>query len=382
MSKRIDYNNDNNIAPADRAVIVPNAAPNAAPSGAKSSKMTKGAKALAIILIVIAVCAIAILVLNLIVNSYVSKINTGHYENVNIDVAPEISNMGIYSLDFTSGELYKNAANDVLLNYAEASHSIKSSENVYNFTVYGINKFADSDDGLATFIMLASFDKETKKVTYVTFEEQVLVYIPLVGIGELRDAYEWGGSALLTKTIKHNFGIDINGYIEIDMTVAATLIDSVGGASVTDVNVSEINGSIDSYNEKFNTEIVYPNVSNGKSTLNGMQAIAYLRSGLVGSKAVVNALGNAIFSNGLKGMTNSFNTIVEGTKIAIAKDDLIALAEMSLSMLKNTETQTIHVGGEKTQFYVVYNIFSFYMNDATAERTALVNALYGAPAAE
>lgn len=45
MSKRIDYNNDNNIAPADRAVIVPNAAPNAAASAAKSSKMTKGAKA-------------------------------------------------------------------------------------------------------------------------------------------------------------------------------------------------------------------------------------------------------------------------------------------------------------------------------------------------
>ena len=78
MSKRIDYNNDNNIAPADRAVIVPDAAPNSAPATAKSSKMTKGAKALAIILIVIAACSIALLIGNLILNSYSSsRLNYG-----------------------------------------------------------------------------------------------------------------------------------------------------------------------------------------------------------------------------------------------------------------------------------------------------------------
>ncbi|MBO5357071.1 MAG: LCP family protein [Clostridia bacterium] len=381
MSKRIDYNNENNVAAADRATIAPNQAPNAAPAAAKSSKMTNGAKILAIVLIVLAVCAIALLVINLIIDSYVSKTSAGHYEEVEIEIAPEISNMGIYSLDFISGEKYKDAANDVLLNYAEASHSINSSETIYNFTVYGINKFAGAEKGLATFIMLASFNTETKKVTYVTIEEQILVYIPLVGVGELRDAYEWGGAALLTKTIKHNFGIDINGYIEIDMSVASALIDSVGGVAVSEINVAEMNEAIDSYNEKFKTEIVYPEVSNGKATLNGMQAIAYLRDGFASSKAVINALGNAIFSNGLKGMTSSFDVIAEGTKISFEKDDLIALAKMSISMLKNTETNTIHVGDDKTHFYIK-NIFSFYMNDAAAERAELVNALYGEPKAE
>ena len=381
MSKRIDYNNENNVAAADRATIAPNQAPNAAPAAAKSSKMTAGAKILAIVLIVLAVCAITLLVINLIIDSYVSRINSGNYEKVTIEPAPEISNMGIYGFEYTNHEIYKNAANDVLLNYAEASHSIKSNENVYNFTIYGINKFADSDDGLATFIMLASFNKETKKVTYVTFEEQILVYIPLVGIGNLRDAYEWGGSALLTKTIKYNFGVDINGYIEIDMSVASTLIDSVGGVAVADINVAEMNEAIDSYNEKFKTEIVYPEVSNGKATLNGMQAIAYLRDGFASSKAVLNALGNAIFSNGLKGMTNGFNVIADGTKTAFEKDDLIALAKMSLSMLKNSETETIHIGDDKTLFYK-YSSFTFYMNDPEAERAELVNALYGEPQAK
>ena len=84
MSKRIDYNNDNGIAPADRAIIVPNAAPNASVASAKSSKMTKGAKIIAIALIVVAIIAIAIAVVSLIVNSYVAKINSPHYEDIEL----------------------------------------------------------------------------------------------------------------------------------------------------------------------------------------------------------------------------------------------------------------------------------------------------------
>lgn len=382
MSKRIDYNNDNNIAPADRAVIVPDAAPNSAPATAKSSKMTKGAKTLAIILIVVAVCAIAILALSLIVNSFVSKINTPHYEDAVIEIAPEISNGGIYTPVFMDSEVYKTAAYDALINYAEASHNIKSDEKIYNFAVYGINTFESNEKGLATFIMVASFNSETKKITFASFEEQILVYIPMVGVGELRDAYEWGGSALLTKTIKYNFGVDINGYIEIDMTMAAELIDSIGGVAVSNITATDIAKAIDSYNKKFNINVTYPDVSNGKATLNGLQAIAYLRSGFNGSSAVLTAMGKAIFGNGLKGMINSFNVICGGTKTSLLKDDLIALAEMSLLMVKNAETSTIHVGADKTLFYVTGRDFSFYMNDPVAERTTLVNALYGAPVAE
>jgi anionic cell wall polymer biosynthesis LytR-Cps2A-Psr (LCP) family protein len=381
MSKRIDYNNDNNIAPADSAVIVPEAAPNAAPAAAKSSKLANGVKTLAIILIVIAACSIALLIGNLILDSYVSRINQPHYEDAVIEIAPEITSTNAYDPYLLNLEKFQPIYMDVLLNYAEASHSIKSDEKIYNFAIYGINTFASNEKGLATFIMVASFNKETKKVTYATFKENVLVYIPMVGVGELQDAYEWGGSALLSKTIKHNYGIDLNGYIEVDMSVASNLIDNAGGLEISGVSQSNVNGAIERFNERFGTDVQYPNVSNGKTTLNGLQAIAYLRADYEDSNIVSKLLGDVVFKSGLKGIKAGVNIVLDGTKTSILKDDFVELSEMAVLILKNAESSSINVGdGTYTVFW--YANSSVYYCDMVVERAALVNALYGTPAAE
>ena len=381
MSKRIDYNNDKNIAPADSAVIVPEAAPNAAPAAAKSSKMTNGAKTLAIILIVVAVCSIALLIVNLVLNSYLSRINQPHYEDVVIEIAPEITSTNAYDPRLLGHEKFQPIYMDVLLNYAEASHSIKSDENIYNFAIYGINTFSSTENGLATFIMVASFNNETKQVTYATFKENVLVYIPMVGVGELQDAYEWGGSVLLSKTIKHNFGIDINGYIEVDMSVASNLIDNVGGLTISGVSQNNVNAAIEKFNERFETDVQYPNVSNGKTTLNGLQSIAYLRADYEDSNIISKLLGDVVFKSGLKGINAGVNIVLDGTKTSIQKDDFIAVSKMAVAMLKNAESTSINVG-DSTYAVFWYADSSVYYCDMVAEREALVNALYGAPAAE
>lgn len=381
MSKRIDYNNDNNIAAADRATIVPNQAPNTAPAAAKSSKMTAGAKVLAIVLIVLAVCAIALLVINLVINSYVSKINTpGGYENEEIIIAPEITDEQVAKAEELKPEGYDEICKDVLINYAEASHAMMSDENVYNFGIYGINKFADSKEkGVASFVAVASFNKNTKKVTYAVFKEEVLTYIPMnVGMGGLKDAYEWGGSALLTKTIKYNFGIDINGYIELDMTSAAKLIDNAGNLKLTDLKDAEVHAAIDSFNAKFKTNIDKPAISNGKAELTGMQAIAYLRADKANSNTIIKVLGDSIFGSGLGGIKESANIVLEGTKTSIKKDDFVAVAKMAMSMLKKADSTVITVG-EKTLDKLSFNLANnrIVYCDMAAERELLANTLYG-----
>ncbi len=384
MSKRIDYNNENNIAAADRATINPNKAPNAAPASAKSSKMTAGAKVLAIVLIVLAVCAVALLVINLIVDSYVSKINTPGYEDAVIQLAPEITDVQVSKAEEMNPEGYEELCMETLLNYAEASHSIKSDKNVYNFAIYGINKFADSNEGgIASFVAVASFNKNTKQVTYAVFKEKVLTYIPMVGMGGLQDAYEWGGAALLTKTIKHNFGIDINGYIELDMTVATKLIDNAGGLALTGLDGAKVNDAITSYNEKFGTTVESVNVSNNKATLNGLQTLAYLRADYEDSNLVFKALGDTIFKSGFKGVKSGVEIVLDGTKTSIEKDDFVAVGKMALSMLKKAESKVVNVGAS-TYDQLSFNLANnrvFYC-DMVAEREALVNALYSAPAAE
>ncbi len=375
MSKRIDFNN-NNISAVDCATIAPNQAPNATPDVAKSSKMTFGARIIGVLLMVLAVCAIALLIVNLIVNSYAMKLNAGHYEKVEIIPAQEIADMGIYNEPYITCDEYKAAANDILLNYAEASHSIKDADHIYNYAIYGINKFADSDKGVATFILIASFNKETKKVTYLTFTETALVYIPMVGIGRLRDSYEFGGAALLTKTLKHNFGFQIEGYIETDMTAAAKLIDSVGGVNVKDTTAIELKTAIDSYNEKFGTTVEVPTDSNGKAHLDGMQAIAFLRASNANAGKVMKSLGVSLFTSGIGGMRNAFDLIIGGTKISMVREDLTTLAKMSLFMLKEAELNAIDIGDEsKVSLYHKGNYA--YVISGEAERAKLIETIYG-----
>ena len=281
-------------------------------------------------------------------------------------------------------EGYEELCKETLLNYAEASHSVKSDENVINFAIFGINKDSNSDGGIASFVSVVSFNKETKKVTFAVFKEQVIVYIPVyAGMGGLQDAYEYGGAPLLAKTIKYNFGIDINGYIEVNMDVAARLVDNVGGIQITNTDTTKVINAIDSYNEKFGKTVEYPDVSNGKAMLNGEQALAYLRADYQNSNEVFKVLGDAVFKSGLKGIIDNAEIVLDETKTAIQKDDFIEVAKLALAMLKNAETTTITVG-EKTYDQLNFNRQNnrvFYC-DMVTEREALVNALYAAPVSE
>ena len=202
-------------------------------------------------------------------------------------------------------------------------------------------------------------------------------------MGGLQDAYEYGGAPLLAKTIKYNFGIDINGYIEVNMDVAARLVDNVGGIQITNTDTTKVINAIDSYNEKFGKTVEYPDVSNGKAMLNGEQALAYLRADYQNSNEVFKVLGDAVFKSGLKGIIDNAEIVLDETKTAIQKDDFIEVAKLALAMLKNAETTTITVG-EKTYDQLNFNRQNnrvFYC-DMVTEREALVNALYAAPVSE
>lgn len=375
MSKRIMYRRKNTegIAPSERASIVPNAAP----AVAKSSKMSAGAKLLVILLVAVAVVAAVMLTLNIIANSFFSKVNTQKpwYEE-KITVKDSIANMGVYENEKLLASVgYAEAYEKVLANYAEASHAINASESVYNFAVYGTNNFGDATaNTTSAFIMIASFNNETKKVTYVTFAEDMLVYIPVVAkIGELRDAYEWGGSALLTKTIQHNFAVSINGYVEVNMAVAAQLVDKVGGVEVSVADATKLNDAIESFNKQFNRTVASASVSNGKATLNGEQALAYSKLGNAEMNAFVKALGKAIFQSGIGGMADAFGIITDGAKTAITKNDFNALARIAITTLKKADAKVISVGETESVWHHEFNVVAC---TSYANEIAKLDALY------
>ncbi len=147
-----------------------------------------------------------------------------------------------------------------------------------NFLLVG----ADSDDGLAAddparagrgnvggirsdTIMVVRVDPKTNDAKVVSFPRDLWVDIPGLGKNRINASLEFGGPDKLIETIKTNFDIDINHYVQVNFAGFKSLVDEVGGVPVYfDTPVKDQGGL---------------NVTSaGCNTLDGTGALAYVRA--------------------------------------------------------------------------------------------------------
>jgi len=129
----------------------------------------------------------------------------------------------------------------------------------------------DSQEGTAgsrsDSIILCSFLPEKEQLTFTSFLRDLYVPIPGHGSNRLNAAYAFGGAALLRQTMEDNFGLSIDGCVEVDFGQFARIIDLLGGVRIELRQdeaklISEETGTI---------------LSAGSQRLNGEQALSYAR---------------------------------------------------------------------------------------------------------
>lgn len=147
-----------------------------------------------------------------------------------------------------------------------------------NFLLVG----ADSDDGLALddparagrgnvggirsdTIMVVRLDPKTNEAKVVSFPRDLWVDVPGMGKGRINSSLEFGGPDKLIETIKTNFDIDINHYVQVNFAGFKSLVDQIGGVPVYFATPVKDQGGL--------------NVENaGCNTLDGTGALAYVRA--------------------------------------------------------------------------------------------------------
>jgi len=95
----------------------------------------------------------------------------------------------------------------------------------------------DSDFGQTTgersdVVMLVRFDPETKQAYTASLPRDLWVELPDGGHDRINAAYAEGGRQYLIDTIRLNFGIDVNHYVEVDMAGFGRLVDAIGGVNM------------------------------------------------------------------------------------------------------------------------------------------------------
>lgn len=81
-------------------------------------------------------------------------------------------------------------------------------------------------------MILCTFHTDSRKLTMTSFLRDLYVSIPGQGKNRLNAAYAFGGSSLLKQTLEKNFGVAIDGCVEVDFTCFPEIIDILGGVTI------------------------------------------------------------------------------------------------------------------------------------------------------
>jgi LCP family protein required for cell wall assembly len=130
------------------------------------------------------------------------------------------------------------------------------------FLIFGRDP-ADLTDAL----MLLCLDTGNKKVSLLSIPRDSYVDIPGAGMDKINTAYNYGGEALVIKTVAALTGAEINHFVSVDYEGFVKIIDELGGVTV-DVEKPFTD-------TKSGTEIIF---SAGETHLNGERALSYVWS--------------------------------------------------------------------------------------------------------
>ena len=143
----------------------------------------------------------------------------------------------------------------------------EKSKNVINILLIGQDEIVPGIRPRSDSMILVTFNTATKAVTFPSFMRDAYVQIPGYSPNKLNHAYQYGGVELLNKTLKVNYGVDVDGNMEVNFDQFKNVIDLLGGVVV----------DLDEKEARYLNHLTEWNLPVGRTRLNGEQALVYAR---------------------------------------------------------------------------------------------------------
>ena len=107
------------------------------------------------------------------------------------------------------------------------------SKDVVNILLVGQDRKEGESRKRSDTMILVSFNPDAGTITLTSFMRDQYVQIPGYKPNKLNAAYVLGGMKLLSKTLKLNYGVDVDGVVVVDLSGFEKIIDLLGGVEVT-----------------------------------------------------------------------------------------------------------------------------------------------------
>ena len=128
--------------------------------------------------------------------------------------------------------------NDVTLNLNDKP--VESQEHIINIMLIGQDRRPGEGRSRSDTMILCTVNKKTKELTLTSFMRDLYIAIPGYYEDRMNHSYSYGGMKLLDKCLETNFGIKVDGNIEVDFNGFTDVIDLVGGVEI-ELSNSEAN---------------------------------------------------------------------------------------------------------------------------------------------
>ncbi|MBR4291214.1 MAG: LCP family protein [Oscillospiraceae bacterium] len=232
----------------------------------------------------------------------------------------------------------------------EVDFSLPQMENdekeIVNILLIGQDNAAQSSARSDT-IILCTFNKKSDTITMTSFLRDLYVKIPGHKRNRINAAFNFGGTELLNETLHENFGIEVDGNIQVDFSRFEQIIDMLGGITM-DLTAAEA--------AYINKHLPGCSFTEGTHLLNGEQALTYARdrydvdgdfSRTNRQRKLLNVLVDTYKSKNLKEMLQLMREITPMITTDISKSDMTGYALTLFPMLASAQlrTQAIPVDG-------------------------------------
>lgn len=149
----------------------------------------------------------------------------------------------------------------------EPAQTIGKEDNIINILLIGQDRRPGQGRQRSDSMILCTVNKEKKTLTMTSFQRDTYIQIPGYQDNRLNATYAFGGMPLLNEALALNFGVHVDGNIEVDFTGFSEIVDIMGG-----VRISLTNKEANHLNANNGWSL-----SAGENLLSGEEALAYSR---------------------------------------------------------------------------------------------------------
>lgn len=255
--------------------------------------------------------------------------------------------------------------------------------NVINILLIGQDRREGQGRQRSDAMILCTLDYDKKTITLTSFMRDMYVQIPGYHANRINACYQIGGMDLLDECLLENFGVQVDGNIEVDFGGFMSVIDAIGGV---DMELTQAEANY--LNRRGNWEVSNTawtwDLKEGMNHMTGEQALAYSRIRDIGNsdfgrterqRKVLTALLNECSSKSVGELYNMLKELMPLIATDMKDNELVDLAMDVFPIISDIKIETLRIPADGTYRDASISGMQVLVPDLEANRELLKDVL-------